>query len=67
MDSNQISYNEAIKKIETLLAELERGDADIETLSERLAQATSYIKLCQEKLSRATGQVEELFKMEDGQ
>lgn len=64
MEKKEISYNEAIVKIETLLSELERGSADIETLTERLSEATSYIKICKQKLAMASEQVEQLFKEE---
>lgn len=65
MAKKEISYNEAIGKIESLLAELEEGNVDIETLSVKLAEATSYIKVCKEKLSVASSQVDSLFKKEE--
>ena len=60
----QISYSDGAEELETILDEIESGDADIDVLSEKVERAAELIKLCKEKLSgtelRVNKVVEEL-------
>ena len=60
----ELSYAEGSAELESILDEIESGDADIDVLSEKVERAAALIKLCQEKLSgtemRVNKVVEEL-------
>jgi len=46
------TYGEGAAELETILAEIESGDADIDILSEKVERAADLIKLCREKLTK---------------
>lgn len=47
----QLSYTEASTRLETILQDIESGEADVDELSARVEEAASLIQLCREKLS----------------
>ena len=62
--STKLSYADGSAELESILDEIESGDADIDVLSEKVERAAALIKLCQEKLAgtemRVNKVVEEL-------
>ncbi len=48
----QLSYTQASKRLETILQEIESGEADVDELSARVEEGAALINLCREKLSR---------------
>ncbi len=44
-------YSEAANELETILSEIESGDADIDELSDKVERAAGLIKNCREALS----------------
>lgn len=44
-------YAAASAELDSILAEIETGDADIDVLSERVTRAAELVKLCREKLA----------------
>lgn len=58
------TYTESATELESILDEIESGDADIDVLSEKVERAAALIKLCKQKLSgtelRVNKVVEEL-------
>ncbi len=60
----ELTYAEGSTELETILDEIESGEADIDVLSEKVERAAALIKLCKEKLSgtelRVNKVVEEL-------
>ncbi len=58
------TYAQGAEELETILEEIESGDADIDVLSEKVERAAQLIKLCREKLAgtelRVNKVVEEL-------
>jgi exodeoxyribonuclease VII small subunit len=59
-----ITYADGAAELESILDEIESGDADIDVLSEKVERAATLIKLCREKLAgtelRVNKVVEEL-------
>ena len=47
----QLSYTQASKRLETILQEIESGEADVDELSARVEEGAALINLCREKLS----------------
>jgi exodeoxyribonuclease VII small subunit len=60
----ELTYTEGSTELETILDEIESGDADIDVLSDRVERAAELIKICKEKLAgtelRVNKVVEEL-------
>ena len=50
MAKKEESYNEAIKRLRAIVAEIEQGDLDVDLLADRVKEATRLIQLCKDKL-----------------
>ena len=57
-----MTYSQAMKKLEAIVAKIENGELDIDSLSESLKEAQALIKLCRDRLYRTD---EEIKKMLD--
>ena len=47
----ELGYSEAAAELETILDEIERGEADVDVLSVKVERAAVLIKHCREKLA----------------
>jgi exodeoxyribonuclease VII small subunit len=56
-----ISYTEAIRELETIVAEIEEGEITIDTLSEKVKRASELIKICKDKLSATEADVNKIL------
>ena len=56
------TYNEAIEKLRTIVAEIEQGELDIDELSRKVKEASSLIQLCKEKLLKADEEVKKILE-----
>ncbi len=60
----ELTYSEGTTELETILDDIESGNADIDVLSEKVERAAALSKICKEKLSgtelRVNKVVEEL-------
>lgn len=52
-----LGYADALAELESILAELERGEADIDHLAERVARAAELLELCRGRLAGAQVEV----------
>ncbi len=50
---DNLSYSEAKKQLEKILADLEQGDVDVDKLDVLLTRARDLVAYCQDKLRRA--------------
>ena len=57
----QPTYEEAVRRVETLVAQLENNELDIDTLSKRLAEAQQLLALCRDKLTRADEEIHKIL------
>ena len=57
----QPNYEEAVRRVETLVAQLENNELDIDTLSKRLAEAQKLLALCRDKLTRADEEIHKIL------
>ena len=46
-----LTYTEAATELETILSEIESGDADLDVLDEKVERASTLIRFCRETLS----------------
>jgi exodeoxyribonuclease VII small subunit len=64
MKKKQMSYEEAMARLEELVRSMEKNELDIDQLSEALKESQSLIKLCRDKLYKADEQVKQLLNEE---
>lgn len=62
MKNKEISYNEALSELESILSSIESGEADIDTLSARVSRATELIKICRERLLKVESEVKKILE-----
>ena len=53
-------YTDALQRLETIVAELERGGADLETTVKMFEEGTALLRVCQSHLEDAEGRVRRL-------
>jgi exodeoxyribonuclease VII small subunit len=58
-------FEELMQDLETIVKELEQGEADLDSSIDKYTEAMNIIKLCNEKLSSAEEKVNKILK-EDG-
>ena len=58
-------FEELMSELETIVKELEQGEADLDNSIEKYTEAMNIIKLCNEKLNSAEEKVNKILK-EDG-
>ena len=64
MKKKQMSYEEAMARLEELVRSMEKNELDIDQLSEALKESQSLIKLWRDKLYNADEQVKQLLNEE---
>ncbi len=62
MKNKEISYNEALGELESILSSIESGEANIDTLSARVSRATELIKICRERLLKVESEVKKILE-----
>jgi exodeoxyribonuclease VII small subunit len=66
--AENISYQEAVSELESILEEIEEGNTDIDVLSDRVKRALFLIQLCKTKLRKTDEEVRKLLSdLEDQQ
>lgn len=60
------SFEEAMKRIETIVADLEKSDIPLEKALERFEEAVKLAKICHGKLDEAQKRVSKLVGTQDG-
>ncbi len=64
MAKKQLSYEEAMNRIEELVSSMERNELDIDRLGEALKESQTLIKLCRDRLYKADEQVKSIMNGE---
>ena len=57
----ELSFEEKIKKLESIVSELESGDVALETAIDKYAEAMKLSKECSEKLTEVTDKVNKIL------
>lgn len=60
------TFEQAIEKLEAIVAELEQGDLTLEETLKKFEQGMELSKFCTEKLNQAEQKLKKLVKTEDG-
>ena len=60
------SFEESLKQLETIVAQLERGDLPLEDSIKLFEEGTRLSAECKKQLEEAEGKVEILIKQRDG-
>lgn len=59
-----MKYEEAMKKLETIVSDIEENRLDIDKISERLKEAQDLIKFCRDRLCQTDREIQELMSGE---
>lgn len=60
------SFEESLKKLETIVGQLEKGDLPLEESLKLFEEGVSLSTACKQELDAAEGKVEMLIKQRDG-
>ena len=61
-----MSYEEAIKKLETIVRKMENDELDIDSLTDQLKEAQRLIKLCKDRLTKTDEEIRQILENEQG-
>lgn len=64
MAKEEIKYEDAVKELEHIVAQMENNELDIDVMGERLKKAQKLMKLCRDKLTKADQEVKKI--LDDG-
>ncbi|MCH7400489.1 exodeoxyribonuclease VII small subunit [Belliella kenyensis] len=62
MENENLSYDQAIKRIEEIVSILEEGNKGIDQLSELVKEASTLVKRCREKLRNTEIEINKAFE-----
>lgn len=65
--THEVKYEEALKRLEKLVAELDQSDIDLETRLKKFEEGTKLARILLKKLEQAKKKVDVLVKSETGQ
>ena len=61
MATKKKSYSEAMKRLETIVSQIESGELDIDELGNQLKEAQKLIKFCRDKLYKADEEIKKML------
>ena len=61
----ELTYEQAMQKLEEMAAQMERGEIGIDIMAERLREAQKLMKYCREKLYEAEKNCKSLLNVEE--
>lgn len=62
MKEKQETYEQAMKRLEEIVAKIESGEMDIDSLGDQLKEAQQLIKLCRDKLYKADTEIKKMLE-----
>jgi len=62
----EMKFEQALKKLEDIVAELESGDLPLEESLGKYEEGIKHVRLCQKKLEQAKKKIEILLKAKNG-
>ena len=60
MADNNMKYEDAMKRLEELVQQMESGDVSIDSLSQKLKEAKQLIQLCKDKLTKTEEEIKKV-------
>jgi len=61
MAKEKISYDAAVKEIETILEKIEGGELGVDELTGKVSRVTELLKICRDRLYRTESQIDEIL------
>lgn len=61
MAKDKMSYDDAVKEIETILEKIEEGDLGVDELAEKVGRVTKLLKSCREMLFKTEGEIDKIL------
>ena len=61
MATKKETYSEAMKRLETIVSQIENGELDIDELGNLLKEAQKLIKFCRDKLYKADEEIKKML------
>ena len=61
MAKEKISYDDAVKEIETTLKKIEAGDLGVDELAEKVGRVTELLKICRDRLHKTEEQIDKIL------
>ena len=61
MATKKENYSEAMKRLETIVSQIESGELDIDELGNQLKEAQKLIKFCRDKLYKADEEIKKML------
>lgn len=61
MVAKKQTYEEAMKKLEEIVAQIVSNELDIDSLGEKLKEAKELVRFCKEKLYKAEEEIQKLL------
>ena len=65
--SESLAFEEAVKKLEKIVEEMESGELPLESMLSRFEEGTRLVKVCQTKLEEAEMKIQKLEKNSAGE
>lgn len=59
---NELTYEEAMSRLETLVQKMERGELPIDKMAKELAEAQSLIAMCRKQLIAADEEIQKILQ-----
>ncbi|MBR5083197.1 MAG: exodeoxyribonuclease VII small subunit [Prevotella sp.] len=59
-----MSYEEAIKQLESIVRKMENDELDIDSLTDQLKEAQRLIKLCKDRLTKTDEEIKQILENE---
>lgn len=66
MATRKQTYDEAMKRLEQLVAQIEGNEGGIDALAEKLEEAQRLMRFCKEKLYKADTEIQNLLRADEG-
>lgn len=64
MKKNELTYEEALRQLETLVDGFEKNTLDIDSLGERLQEARALLKFCKDRLRKVEKDITKILDHE---
>ena len=61
MTKEKISYDNAIKEIESTLEKIEGGELGVDELAKKVARVTELLKICRDRLHKTETQIDKIL------
>ncbi len=58
----KVSYSEAKKELEAIVASIEAGELDVDVLTAKVKRASELITLCKERLTKTDKELQKLLE-----